>query len=334
MTLDIHVQDGLGGPELHAQWQALAAVDPHATIFQGPRFLGVWRDVLSGDEQVEVTTLRDGDELRAVVVGSRRIEDAGTTWRFGGGTEVTDYAGPVIADGHRDAVLDTWLPSLVADGSVDRFEFGGMADDTGLPEAIAGRLDAPGANVKRSSDDVCPVVSIADGYDAYLDALPGKLRQEQKRKARKLVRELGQVSIDQVPASDLANGLDTFFAMQADAASPKAGFFQRDVMRTFFAALADEFARDDVFRLHVLSVGDRPAAATVSLVDGHRWGLYNSAFDPVLANFAPGMVLVTELLREAADQGLATFDLLRGDEPYKYRFGATDRVIEHVTVTR
>ncbi|HKJ57255.1 MAG TPA: GNAT family N-acetyltransferase, partial [Nitriliruptoraceae bacterium] len=104
--------------------------------------------------------------------------------------------------------------------------------------------------------------------------------------------------------------------------------------RTFFSALADEFVDDDVMRLHVLSVGDRPAAATVSLVDGDRWGLYNSAFDPVLSSFAPGMVLVTELIREAADQDLATFDLLRGDEPYKYRFGATDRVIQRVDVTR
>ncbi len=334
MTLDIHVQDGLGGPELHAQWRALAASDPHATIFQGPRFLGVWREVLAGDEQVQVTTLRDDDELRGVVVGSRLDDDATTTWRFGGGIEVTDYAGPVIADGHRDAVLDAWLPSLTADESVDRFEFGGLAEDTGLPAAIADRLDTPGANVKRCQDDVCPVVSIADGYDAYLQALPGKLRQEQKRKARKLSRDLGQISIDQVPAADLATGLDTFFSMQADASGPKAGFFERDVMRTFFDALADEFVADDVFRLHLLSVGDRPVAATVSLVDDTRWGLYNSAFDPALASFAPGMVLVTELIREAAQQGLATFDLLRGDEPYKYRFGATDRIIEHVAVTR
>lgn len=334
MTLEIVGHDGLGGPELQAEWGTLAATDPHATIFQGPRFLGVWRDVLATDEHVRVTAVRDAGDLRGVVVASHVTDGTDTVWRFGGGTEVTDYAGPVIADGHREAVVDAWLATVVADESVDRFEFNGMADDTGLPAAIEQRLDIPGANLKRSRQDVCPVVSIEDGFDAYLDALPGKLRQEQKRKARKLARDLGQVSVDQVAAEDIEQGLDTFFAMQADAASPKAGFFQRDVMRTFFSALADEFVADDVMRLHVLSVGDRPAAATVSLVDGDRWGLYNSAFDPVLSSFAPGMVLVTELIREAAEQDLATFDLLRGDEPYKYRFGATDRVIERVNVTR
>lgn len=327
--------DGLGGADLQAEWSALVVADPHATIFQGPRYLGVWNAVLGTDEEVTVTAARAGDELQAVVVESRVTDGAGTTWRFGGGTEVTDYLGPVIAPQRRDEVLDAWLPNVLGQPDVDHFEFAGMADDTGLPDAVADRIDVPGANLKRSRQDVCPVVSVADGFDAYLDALPGKLRQEQKRKARKLSRDLGQqVSVDQVAPADLEAGLDTFFAMQADADSPKAGFFERDIMRTFFSALADEFVGDDIFRLHVLSVGDRPAAAGVSLVDDDRWGLYNSAFDPVLASFAPGMVLVTELLREAGDQGLVTFDLLRGDEPYKYRFGTTDRVIERLDVTR
>jgi CelD/BcsL family acetyltransferase involved in cellulose biosynthesis len=31
-----------------------------------------------------------------------------------------------------------------------------------------------------------------------------------------------------------------------------------------------------------------------------------------------------ETIRLAAEEGCSTFDMLRGDEPYKYRFGATD----------
>lgn len=325
---------GLGGPELAAEWARLAAADPHATIFQSPRFLRVWSEVLGTDEDVSVTTVTRDDELLGVVAGSVTHDDDGATWRFAGGTEVTDYTGPVIAPGARDVVLDDLVADVLDRDDVDRFVFGGMPSDTGLPDAVATRLKAAGLTIDWTRDDVCPVVSVADGWDAYFESLPGKLRQEQKRKARKLSRDLGQVSIDQVAVEDLESGLATFFDMQADAASPKAGFFQRDVMRTFFARLADEFAGDDVFRLHLLSVGDRPAAATVSLVDGDRWGLYNSAFDPVLASFAPGMVLVTELIRTAADEGLATFDLLRGDEPYKYRFGAQDRDLVQLACRR
>lgn len=325
MSLLTTTQAGLGGPDLAADWTALVAADPHATIFQAPRYLRVWADVLGADHDVSVTTVTRDDELLGVVAGAVTDEDAGRTWRFAGGTEVTDYTGPVIAPDARDDVLDAVVAEVLARPDIDRHVFGGLPGDTGLPDAVATRLKTAGLSIDWAQEDVCPVVSIADGWDAYFEGLPGKLRQEQKRKARKLSRDLGQVSVDQVDGHDLEAGLATFFEMQADAASPKAGFFERDVMRTFFTRLADEFAGDDTFRLHVLSVGDRPAAATVSLVDGDRWGLYNSAFDPVLASFAPGMVLVTELIREAADEGLATFDLLRGDEPYKYRFGAQDR---------
>jgi CelD/BcsL family acetyltransferase involved in cellulose biosynthesis len=39
-------------------------------------------------------------------------------------------------------------------------------------------------------------------------------------------------------------------------------------------------------------------------------------------------------LRLAADEGCHTFDLLRGDEPYKYRFGAVDRPLHTLTLLR
>ena len=74
---------------------------------------------------------------------------------------------------------------------------------------------------------------------------------------------------------------------------------------------------------------------TVSLVEpGRVWGLYNSSFDPTLAALAPGMVLVWELVERAAKEGCHTFDLLRGDEPYKYRFGAVDRELRTLTLVR
>lgn len=350
--------DGLGPGDVRAAWTALVAADPDATIFHSPRFQGVWADQLGRDLDLTTAVLQggeadhdgdeyhhggdeshhhgdeadhDGDGLLAVAVEAVGGDDDGTTWRFGGGTEVTDYTGPVSLPSARDEFLDTWLPAVL-DVDVDRHVFGGLAVDTGWPDAIEKRLDALGLAATTAPVDVCPVLDISDGYDAYMDALPGKLRQEQKRKTRKLVRDVGDVSLDRVPAEDLEQGLDTFFAMQVDAESPKASFFDDERVRDFFRALAEEFAHDDVFRLHVLSVGDRPVAATVSLVDGRRWALYNSAFDPALSSFAPGIVLVAELVQDAAEEGLATFDLLRGAESYKYRFGAVDRDLVSLTV--
>jgi CelD/BcsL family acetyltransferase involved in cellulose biosynthesis len=46
------------------------------------------------------------------------------------------------------------------------------------------------------------------------------------------------------------------------------------------------------------------------------------------------MVLVGEDIREAIEAGCSAFDLLKGDYPYKYRFGASPRSLKRLVVTR
>jgi CelD/BcsL family acetyltransferase involved in cellulose biosynthesis len=176
-----------------------------------------------------------------------------------------------------------------------------------------------------TEDDVCPRVDITGGFGAYLDGLPGKLRHELRRKARKLARDAGDLQLVEVAPKDHAEALARFFAFNVDQGEEKGAFFEKQEMRTWFLALAEHFGPSGIFRLHELHVGGFPGAACVSLVDRGEWGLYNSAFDATLAMLAPGMVIVGELLEVAADEGCDVLDLLRGDEAYKYRFGSVDR---------
>jgi CelD/BcsL family acetyltransferase involved in cellulose biosynthesis len=46
------------------------------------------------------------------------------------------------------------------------------------------------------------------------------------------------------------------------------------------------------------------------------------------------MVLMGELIERAAGERRTVFDLLRGDEAYKYQFGAEDRAVERLTLVR
>lgn len=231
--------------------------------------------------------------------------------------------------------MAAYVDALVADVDWDEHVAGGLAVDTGWPDAVRRHADRVGFEVvEDAAEDVCPRVDLSEGYDAYLDGLPGKQRHELRRKARKLARDAGEVRMVDVPAGDVVGRLDEFFDMAAENESAKASFFRKEPMREFFRELAREFAEEGVFRLHLLDVGGRPGAATISLVHGREWGLYNSAFDPALRMLAPGMVQVGQLIETAAGEGCTVFDLLRGDEPYKYRFGATDRELRRLTLVR
>ncbi len=338
-VIELRTHDGIPGGALRADWEALVDDDPDATIFHTPRYLETWTRVLGEGATPQVRTVtRDG---RLVGVVAEAHERAGSptgpyeTRRFLGGTEVSDYLGPVARPEDRDDVTAAYVEALAEDRDWDELVASGLSADTAWPDRFAEHAERCGlAVIDEATEDVCPRVDLTGGYEAYLQRLPGKQRHELRRKGRKLARDAGEVRLVEVAPGDTVERLEDFFAMVADNEAGKASFFRREAMREFFRELAREFAEEGIFRLHLLDVGGRPGAATVSLVHGGEWGLYNSAFDQTLRMLAPGMVQVGLMIEIAAAEGNTVFDLLRGDEPYKYRFGAVDRELRRLTIER
>jgi CelD/BcsL family acetyltransferase involved in cellulose biosynthesis len=338
-VIELKTHDGVPSGGLRADWELLLDEDPSATIFQGPRFLSRWVEVLGKRTTARVHTVHRDGRLIGVIPEGHEREGTPTgpieVRRFLGGTEVTDYLGPIARPEDRVDVADAYMRELANDANWDELVAGGLAADTDWAGALLRSSKDHGLVVfEHDVEDVCPRVDLHGGYDGYLSRLPGKYRHELGRKARKLARDAGEIEVVRIPGDEVADRLDAFLDMAGETEPDKAGFFAKNDVRAWFKALADEFVGDDIFRLHQLDVGGIPAAATVSLVQGREWGLYNSAFDSTLRQLAPGMVLVGELIKIAAQEGCEVFDLLRGDEPYKYRFGAQDRPVERVTIVR
>ena len=337
--IELRQHDGVPGGALRAEWELLLDEDPHATIFQGPRFLGRWAEVFGDRTDARVHSVHRDGRLIGIVAEGHEREGSPTgpieVRRFLGGTEVTDYLGPVARPEDQADVAEAYLQHLARDLDWDELVAGGLAADSGWAGALRRGAGDHGLVVfEEDTEDVCPRVDLTGGYDGYLSRLPGKYRHELGRKARKLARDAGELEVVRVPGEDVLDALPAFLDLAGETEPDKAGFFATRRMREWFHALAEEFVHDDVFRLHELRAGGLPAAMTVSLVHGGEWGVYNSAFDSTLRQLAPGMVLIGELIRIAADEGCAVLDLLRGDEPYKYRFGAVDRPVQRVTIVR
>jgi hypothetical protein len=72
---------------------------------------------------------------------------------------------------------------------------------------------------------------------------------------------------------------------------------------------------------------------TVSLVHGGEWGLYNSAFDPALGALAPGMVLVGELIEQAAEEGCRSSTCCAATRPTSTA-SAPRTALERLTIVR
>src|SRR5205085_8553986 len=81
-----------------------------------------------------------------------------------------------------------------------------------------------------------------------------------------------------------------------------------------------------MLRLYGLRIDGHLAAALYGFADHRRAYYYLSGFDPLYARMSPGFLIVGHAIQHAFTEGLREFDFLRGREPYKYDWGATDEL--------
>jgi CelD/BcsL family acetyltransferase involved in cellulose biosynthesis len=313
-------------------WSTLVTVDPAGTFFHSPSYLKLYWEEFG--ERPEHLLLAFAEE-DGVQVGAVALERVGDTLRFLGGTEVTDYMGPVAVPELQGAVAKELLAAL------DRREDWRGADLRGLPEdrpwlellAEAAAAQGFGVEVTEDQNGVAPFLAIPGSYEEYLAALPAKLRHEIKRKARKLEAEGGPFRVTLAQRDTLEAYLDRFVDLHRTSEGPK-GVFMQPGMEIFFRRLGEAFLPRGIFNLTFIEVNGEKVAGTIGFRFEGTFSLYNSAFDREWQQLAPGMVLVAEDIRIAIEAGCSAFDLLKGDYAYKYRFGALPRAVKRLLITR
>ena len=125
--------------------------------------------------------------------------------------------------------------------------------------------------------------------------------------------------------------IGAFFHLHKMSNPDKSEFMTEDMER-FFREIASAFLMDGTLRLAWLETEGKTIASTISFVGGRTWALYNSGYDLEYREFSPGIVLVAHTIQQAIEEGLETYDFLRGPEDYKYRLGARDRDLFHIRV--
>ena len=314
-------------------WSILVASDSAATFFHTPAYLKLYWEEFG--EASGGLLLVFGDDPDVGQVGVVALERAGTTLRFLGGTEVTDYLGPVGAPGVEESFAKELFASL---GSRDDWidaDLRGIPEDSPWLQRLGAAAEAQGLHVDVDDDKngVAPFLPLPGSYEEYLERLPSKLRHEIKRKARKLETDAGPYRICLATDETLAPSLDRFVELHRSSEGPK-GVFMQPGMEIFFRRLAEAFLPRGIFNLTFIEVGGERVAGTIGFRFEGRYYLYNSAFDHAWRHLSPGMVLVAEVIRSAIESGCSSFDLLKGDYEYKYRFGAYPRSVKRLVVTR
>jgi len=313
-------------------WSNLVTADPAGTFFHTPEFLKLYWEEFG--ERPEHLLLAFG-EVEGAQVGAVAFERVDTTLRFLGGTEVTDYMGPVGVPELGDAFAKALFAALGRRDDWAVADLRGLAEDRPWLERLAGAAAVQGSSVQVTDDQngIAPFLEIPGSYDEYLARLPSKLRHEINRKARRLESEVGPYRVMVATDATLLEDIDLFVELHKSSEGPK-GVFLQPGMEIFFRRLGEVFLHRGIFNLTFIEVNDMKMAGTIGFRFEGTYYLYNSAFDADWRHLSPGMVLVAEDIRIAIEGGCSAFDLLKGDYGYKYRFGAHPRAVKRLIVTR
>jgi CelD/BcsL family acetyltransferase involved in cellulose biosynthesis len=304
-------------------WRRLALRVPGTSYFLSPDWVLGWWESLGAGLRVEVAVWRGGDGELEAVVPLARVEQrlhrrvpigVGAWTNLGGGAGAADHCGWAVASG-RAADARAWIagraggaPLLLRD----------LDPEAGVP------LVPPGA--RRVGVSACPRLAIppAGGELAASAKFRKQLRYYTRRLGGQGVRfrwvgggEVTDALLEVVyrlheRRRSLVEGTSSF-------GRERAGLHRRLI------------ARGGADHGPVVLLAEREGQPVGALY-GLRWGVtfahYQTGWEPEWAQANLGTALVGEAVRLAGEAGLEVFDFLRGAEPYKYRFGATDRVDE------
>jgi CelD/BcsL family acetyltransferase involved in cellulose biosynthesis len=305
------------------EWRLLAAAAPGSSYFLSPDWVLGWWETLGGGRHAEVSVWRDrAGRLDAVVPLlktrqrlHRRVPLAVGVWtNLGSGAGAADHCGWPVLPG-RTGDVRAWIARAAASAPLllDHLD-----PDAGVPLLPGG--------ARRVGVSACPRLAIPpDGQPPGASAkLARRLRAYRRRLAD---RGVGFRWV--APGQVTESLLDTVFELH------QRRFGLRGGTSSFHRGRAPLHRR----LLARSGPGRGPAAVlaehdgrAVGVLYGFCWGEvfahYQTGWEPEWAAASLGTVLVAEAIRLAGQAGARVFDFLRGAEPYKYRFGAADRVDE------
>jgi CelD/BcsL family acetyltransferase involved in cellulose biosynthesis len=147
------------------------------------------------------------------------------------------------------------------------------------------------------------------------------------RHCRSRAQRAGSITCETAAPHQLPEFLDALEALHAKrwAGRGEPGVLQDPAVRSMHREAAPQLQAAGLLRLHALRVDGRIAAVLYCLAHAGTCHYYIGGFDPAVAAISPGTLLVAHALEQARTEGATEFDFLRGQEAYKYRWGALDR---------
>jgi CelD/BcsL family acetyltransferase involved in cellulose biosynthesis len=169
--------------------------------------------------------------------------------------------------------------------------------------------------------DVCPFIELAGHtWPSFLQSLGGRHRYNVKHRLDRLVKQRA-MRFQLVESEDRRReALATLVALHTKRWSERGGSTALDA--TNLVAFHEEFSRLALergwLRLFVMYLGGEPVAALYGFRYRGTFYFYQTGFDPAHGREGVGQATVGLTIQHAIEEGCTEYDMLHGDERYKF----------------
>jgi CelD/BcsL family acetyltransferase involved in cellulose biosynthesis len=340
MILDV-VRTAAAFEALAPEWNTLLSHSAIHVPFLRHEFLFPWWQTLGGGEwshgDLYVVTARQvGGELIAAapLFFTENLEGEPALMLLGS-IEIADYLDVIAQPDHSSTFIESLLEYLVRPDAPEWrcLDWYNLFEYSPTLPILTAAAERRGWKVTRELLQHCPYIPLPGDWDVYLSGIDKKQRHEIRRKIRRA--ESAEVPVSWYIVSDeskLDAEIDIFLALMSQDLDKDR--FLTDIMRTHMRKSVHAAFQAGWLQLAFMQVGDKKVAGYLNFdYDNHIW-VYNSGLDYNYRELSPGWVLLGYLLQWANEHQRKAFDFMRGDEDYKYRFGAIDRRLTRIKVTR
>ena len=327
--------DEAGFDALRPEWDDLLKRTSRNLIFMTHSYQKTWWRHLGQGDLVLIAVRDETNRLVGLAplfgtsnaAGQRRLD-------FVGCVDVSDYLDLLVDKYCIQPVHDALLDCLAGDEiDWDILSLCSLPQGSSTHTALAKAAQARGWQVEVQQQDVCPVITLPDSWENYLAGIKKKQRHEIRRKIRKLEAETESRWYVVDSEAGLEEAMTIFVDLHRKSTQDKDDFWDDSLIR-FFDVLAHDMAQAGYLKLFFLELNGTPAAAMLCFDYDNEFLLYNSGYDPAqFANLSPGNVIISYTIQEAIRLGRRRYDFLRGDEIYKFRFGAEAEPVHDLVIT-
>jgi CelD/BcsL family acetyltransferase involved in cellulose biosynthesis len=255
----------------------------------------------------------------------------GFAWRqieFIGASTHHEHLDFIVQSGSEEQVVPVFLDKLLEQRKEwDVLHLSGLTETKTLDVLEASGQDWL-ANPKREM--VAPFTTLPSDPEKWMSSLSRNRRWKLRRNVKQLNEEFPDnwsiQMVDEPQKIDEALDIMVRLHQAKWAALGKPGAFNNGERTPYYRDLLHCFHEQGWLRLYRMDLGGKPA--TVLFMYHYRGRAYNqiAGLDESLTEVPIGHVLTQRSIEEAIKDGLDEYSFMWGEEPYKYSFGAQNRI--------